>query len=74
MQEKQEDSKQRKKFELLTLPGTSDVFKRLAKSHTLASQAKVIQRSSIDKDSLESAIDDKRKSLSDIAPLNSDNL
>ena len=65
---KEDDHKQRKKFDLLTLPGSSDVFKRLAQSHTLASQAKVIQRSSLDKDLTDSCVSDdsKRRSLSDM--------
>ena len=74
---KEDDHKQRKKFDILTLPGSSDVFKRLAQSHTLASQAKVIQRSSMDKDLTDSCVseDSKRRTLSDMTnPVYSDKI
>jgi hypothetical protein len=53
-----EESRPKKRYDLFL--GGSDVFRRLANAHTQASQAKVIQRSSIDDFNSE-----KRKSLND---------
>jgi hypothetical protein len=64
----EEVPKPKKKYDLLTMG--SDVFKRLANAHTQASQAKVINRTSFDKDSLMQeplpSLDSKRKSLSEL--------
>jgi flagellar hook-basal body complex protein FliE len=63
--------KPRKRYDLLTMAG-SDVFKRLANAHTRASQAKVIQRTSLDKEALmqevigPAPLDGKKKSLSEL--------
>jgi hypothetical protein len=66
-----EEPKSKKKYEMLSIGG-SDVFQRLANAHTRASQAKVIQRNSIDKeaamtvDPLPIFPELKRKSLSEM--------
>jgi hypothetical protein len=66
-----EEPKLKKRYDLLTMGASGDVFQRLAHSHTQASQAKVISRSSIDKDSLMQDVpqESKRKSLTDIEHL-----
>jgi hypothetical protein len=49
----EEEPKSKKKYEIMSMGGSGDVFQRLANAHTQASQAKVIQRSTaIDKDAL----------------------
>jgi kinesin family protein 4/21/27 len=64
----EEETKPRKKYDLLTMG--SDVFKRLANAHTQASQAKVIHRTSLDKDSLlqepSPSTESKRKSFAEL--------
>lgn len=64
-----EDDDKKKRFDLLNLGGAVDVFKRLANSHTQASQAKVIHRSQVDREAAMENVgvnEDKRKSLSEL--------
>jgi hypothetical protein len=69
----EEDVKPRKKYDLLSIGGAVDVFKRLANSHTQASQAKVIHRQTVDRDALmqeassgPAITNEKRKSLTEL--------
>lgn len=67
-----EESRPKKRYDLMTMGATSDVFQRLANAHTQASQAKVIQRNSIDKEALMQEVillphpESKRKSLTEM--------
>ncbi|KAJ3306149.1 Kinesin-like protein kif21b [Kappamyces sp. JEL0829] len=61
----------KKRYDLLSLGGSGDVFQRLANAHTQASQAKVIHRSSIDKEAAMQqeplpVTETKRKSLTEM--------
>ena len=68
----EEEPRLKKRYDLLTMGTSGDVFQRLAHSHTLASQAKVINRNSIDKEALMQDVssqnpqESKRKSLSEM--------